>query len=97
VNGIEWVRAGDLRLPPSRTSVDLAKLARQYGQFADRLDGMPPLEITRCAGGEMIINSGVTRATRAYRYAGHESQVPVIVIEERPGLDASRLPRVRDA
>jgi hypothetical protein len=55
VNGIVWVRAGDLRLPPSRPSVDLSKLARQYRQFGDRLDGMPPLEVTRCAGGEMII------------------------------------------
>jgi len=97
VNGIEWVAAGDLRLPPSRSSVDLAKLARQYRAFGDRLDGMPALEVTRCAGGEMIINSGVTRATRAYRYAGRGSLVPVVVIEERPGIDVRRLPRVREA
>jgi hypothetical protein len=97
VSPIEWVKPGDLRLPASRPSVDPFKLARQYQQFGGRLDGMPPLEVTRCAGGEMLINSGVTRATRAYRYGGAQARVPVVVIDERPRVDASRLPRVADA
>ena len=89
----QYVRAGDLRLPASRPSVDPYKLARQFGQFGNRLDGMPPLEVTRCAGGEL---SGVTRATRAYRYAGPEAVVPVVVIDDRPNFDPSGLPRVSE-
>jgi hypothetical protein len=97
MNGIEWVKAGDLRLPASRPRVDLGKLARPFRQFGSRLDGMPPLEVTRCAGGEMFINNGVTRATRAYRYAGADALVPAVVIDHRPHYDATHLPRVSQA
>ena len=96
MNGIRWVKAGDLRLPSSRTSVDLAKLARQVGQHGSDLRGMPPLEVTLCANGEMFINSGVTRATRAFRYAGADATVPVVVIDSLPNFDVRRLPRVSD-
>lgn len=92
-----WVVAGILRLPPSRQSVDLTKLAWQYRQFGSRLGGMPPLEVTRCRGDEMFINSGVTRATRAFRYGGPDTMVPVVVIERRPKFDATCLPKVSDA
>jgi len=57
---------------------------------------MPPIEVTRCAGGEMVINDGVTRATRAHRYGDPGTLVPVVVIAERPKVDAGALPRVRD-
>jgi len=97
VNGIEWVKAGDLRMPASRPNVDLAKLARQVRQFGDRLQGVPPLEVTLCANGEMFINSGVTRATRAYRFAGPNVTVPVVVIDRWPNFDATHLPRVSEA
>jgi hypothetical protein len=98
VNDIEWVRPGDLRLPGSRLSVDLYKLARQYQQFGNSLEGMPPIEVTRCGGSELLINSGVTRATRAYRYGGgDDARVPVVIIEVRPNLNVSRFPRVSEA
>ena len=90
------MKAGSLRLPSSRRSVDLAKLARQVRQHGSDLRGMPPLEVTLCANGEMFINSGVTRATRAFRYAGPNAEVPVIVIDIRPNLDIRQLPRVSD-
>jgi hypothetical protein len=54
-----------LRLPPSRhQGADPAKLTRHLAQFGRSLTGMPPLEVTEAAGGELVINSGVTRATR---------------------------------
>ena len=96
MNGIRWVKAADLRLPSSRTYVDLAKLARQVRQHGRGLSGMPPLEVTLCADDEMFINSGVTRATRAFRYAGPDAPVPVVVIDTRPNLDIRHLPRVSD-
>ena len=91
-----WVAPGGLRLPPSRRSVDLAKLARQYSQFGRDFKGMPAIEVTRCARGILVINDGVTCATRAHRYGDAGSLVPVIVIDERPLLDASAPPRVAD-
>src|SRR4051812_42413263 len=97
MGGIDWARPGNLRLPASRLSVDMFKLARQYRQFGDKVEGMPPIEVTRCAAGELMINSGVTRATRAYRYGGPGVRVPVTVIDERTNLDVARLPRISDA
>jgi hypothetical protein len=97
MGGVEWVTPGVLRLPPSRPSVDMFKLAGQYRQFGTEVDGMPPIEVTRCAAGELLINSGVTRATRAHRYGGPGVRVPVTVIEERPKLDVTGLPRISDA
>jgi hypothetical protein len=96
VDEVIWVRAADLRMPHSRPNVDLGKLIRQFRQFGRGLDGMPSIEVTRCANGKMFINDGVTRATRAYRYAGPDSVVPVVVIDERPGYDIGRLRRVSD-
>jgi hypothetical protein len=57
---------------------------------------MPPIVVTRGAGGEMMINDGVTRATRIARYSP-DALVPIDVQEERPNLDLSHLPRVEDA
>ena len=93
---IRWVIAGNLRLPPSRRSVDLAKLARQVRQYGSELTGMPPLEVMLCANDEMVINDGVTRATRACRFVGPGAKVPAVVIEVRPNYDAGGLPRVSD-
>ena len=93
---VEFVRAGGLRLPPSRPEVDPFKLVDQYLAHGTGTAGMPPLEVTRCRDGELMINSGVTRATRAYRYAGAGTLVPVVVIDDRPDYDVSDLSRVKD-
>jgi|SRR5258708_38524745 hypothetical protein len=54
-----------LRLPASRRSgADPAKLQRQMVQFGTSVQGMLPLEVSRGADGELVINNGVTRATR---------------------------------
>ena len=54
-----------LRLPGSRLSgVDPMKLNRQITQYGTSVQGMPPLEVSRGTDGGLVINDGVTRATR---------------------------------
>ena len=54
-----------LRLPRSRSSgADPYKLHRQIAQFGKSVQGMPPVEVSRGSDGELVINNGVTRATR---------------------------------
>jgi len=40
------------------------KLQQQIAQFGTPVQGMPPLEVSRGADGEFVVNNGVTRATR---------------------------------
>ncbi len=47
----------------------------------------------------MVINDGVTRATRidrANQMDGTSTTVPIEVIDEMPNVDLTTLPRVRD-
>jgi hypothetical protein len=54
-----------LHLPTSRISgADPVKLQRQIARFAKSTQGMPSLEVSRGSDGELMINDGVTRATR---------------------------------
>lgn len=54
-----------LRLPGSRRSgADPVKLQRQIARFGASIQGLPPLEVSRGTDGELVINDGVTRATR---------------------------------
>jgi hypothetical protein len=39
-------------------------LHRQIATFGKAVHGMPPLEVSRGSDGELVINNGVTRATR---------------------------------
>jgi hypothetical protein len=72
------------------------KLAEQVKRFGGSIIGMPPILVTRGANGEMMINDdGVTRATRAHRFASGVL-VPVEVLEDRPTIDLSKLPLVRE-
>ena len=83
-------------MPPSRRSgADPFKLAEQIRQFSDRLAGMPPVQVTRGARGEMMINDGVTRATRIARLR-RDATIAVEVIEERPAVSFEHLPRVKE-
>ena len=66
-----------LRLPGSRRDgADSAKLQRQFSRFGASTVGMPPLQVSRGSDGELVINDGVTRATRIAR---HAPGVPVTV------------------
>ncbi len=90
------VDPGDLHLPPSRPQgADPGKLARQIARHGDSLDGMPPLQVVRGKDGRLRINDGVTRATRAAKLRPG-GRVRAEVIQDLPGLDVARMPRVRD-
>jgi len=73
-----------LRLPGSRRSgADLLKLHRQIAQFGTSVEGMPPLEVSRGTDGELVINDGVTRATRVAKFLPGV-KVRVEVIDDLP-------------
>ncbi len=58
-----------LHLPGGRRDgVDPMKLHRQMARHAMSVEGMPPLEVSRGLDGELVINDGVTRATRVAKY-----------------------------
>jgi RHS repeat-associated protein len=91
--GPSMVDPSKLRLPASRAEgADPFKLANQIKQNGQSTEGMSPIEITVGKDGEMMINDGVTRATRAAMTPG--TQVPVQVIESNPGLNLGNLPTV---
>jgi hypothetical protein len=84
-----------LRVPGSRRSgADFRKLQRQFSQYGISTDGMPPVEVSRGSDGELIINDGVTRATRIARYAPGV-KVPVEVTDTLP-IAGSAFPTVGD-
>lgn len=75
-------------LPGSRRDgADLAKLQRQFSRFGTSIIGMPPLQVSRGVDGELVINDGVTRATRIARYAPG-TLITVEVIDNIPAVIA---------
>ena len=85
-----------LRLPPSRhQGADPAKLARHLAIFGTSVTGMPPLEVTEAADGELVINSGVTRATRVAKFLPGQT-VRVEVIDQLPNWKVNKYPAVKD-
>ena len=90
------VDPGNLRLPPSRFSgADPGKLARHISQFGSSMQGMPVLEVTRGANGDLMINSGVTRPIRIAKLLPGQT-VRVEVIDTQPNRDMTKYPRVKD-
>ena len=84
-----------LHLPGGRRhGVDPMKLHRQSARHGMSVDGMPPLEVSRGIDGELVINDGVTRATRVAKYLPGTS-VTVEVIGELP-IAVGGLPTVRE-
>jgi hypothetical protein len=85
-----------LRLPASRhQGADPAKLARHIAQFGTSVGGMPPLEVTEAANGELVINSGVTRATRVAKFLPGQT-VRVEVIDYLPNWNVGKYPTVKE-
>jgi hypothetical protein len=73
-----------LRVPGSRRSgADPFKLHRQIAKFGSSVQGMPPIEVSRGTDGELVINNGVTRATRIAQLAPGTT-VRVEVIDDLP-------------
>jgi hypothetical protein len=90
------VDPGELHLPPSRAQgADPGKLARQIAKHGNSVDGMPPLHLIRGKDGQLRINDGVTRATRAAKLRPGEL-VPAEVIQDLPRLDVTRTPKVKE-
>jgi hypothetical protein len=90
------VDPGELHLPPSRPlGADPLKLARQIAKHGNSLNGMPPLQVVRGKDGQLRINDGVTRATRAAQLRPGV-RVPAEVIQDLPKLDVTRMPKVKD-
>jgi hypothetical protein len=84
-----------LRLPNSRRSgADPLKLQRQIARFGISVQGMPPLEVSRGTDGELVINDGVTRATRVAKLLPGVS-VRVEVIDDLP-IPVGSFPSVGD-
>src|SRR3954468_8303385 len=84
-----------LHLPGGRRDgVDPMKLHRQLARHGLSVAGMPPLEVSRGSDGELVINDGVTRATRVAKYLPGTS-VTVEVTGTLP-VAVCGLPTVRD-
>lgn len=87
------VDPASLHLPGSRRDgADPVKLHRQVARHGVSVDGMPPLEVSRGRDGKLVINDGVTRATRVARYLPG-TQVTVEVIATLP-IAVGELPTV---
>jgi hypothetical protein len=70
-------------------------LARQIAKHGDSLDGMPPLEVVRGKDGNLRINDGVTRATRAAKLRPGQTVIAE-VIQDLPSLDVTKMPKIKD-
>src|SRR5437764_9795173 len=84
-----------LRLPKSRRSgADPYKLNRQIAKFGNSVRGMPPVEVSRGADGELVINNGVTRAVRAAKLLPG-TPIRVEIIDDLP-IPVGLYPKVGD-
>ncbi|HMC64266.1 MAG TPA: hypothetical protein VKI65_04945 [Gemmataceae bacterium] len=70
------------------------KLQRQIAQFGSSAQGMPPLEVSRGSDGELVINNGVTRATRIAKLSPGTT-VRVEVIDDLP-MPVGSFPSIGD-
>lgn len=74
-----------LHLPTSRLSgADPFKLHRQTARFGASTAGMPPPCVFRGSDGELVIDDGVTRATRIAKLA-RGALIRVEVVGDLPG------------
>src|SRR5947208_3559453 len=84
-----------LRVPGSRRSgADPFKLHRQIARFGSSDQGLPPIEVSRGTDGELVINNGVTRATRMAQLSPG-TMVQVEVIDDLP-IPAGPFPSIGD-
>jgi hypothetical protein len=84
-----------LRLPWSRRDgADPTKLARQISLYGKSIQSMPPLFVYRATDGQLVINDGVTRATRVAKLLpGTLIQVEIVGDLKVPGAS---MPTVGD-
>jgi hypothetical protein len=85
-----------LHLPGSRRSgADPFKLHRQIARYGASIADMPPLEVSRGTDGQLMINNGVTRATRIAQLSPG-TLVRVEVIDELP-IPVGSFPKIGDS
>jgi hypothetical protein len=85
----------NLRVPGSRRSgADPLKLHRQIAQFGSSDQGMPPIKVSRGTDGQLVINNGVTRATRMAQLSPGTA-VRVEVIDDLP-IPVGSFPSIGD-
>jgi len=84
-----------LHLPWSRPTADLYKLQRQIARYGSSTAGMPVIEVSRGTDGELVINNGVTRATRVAKLLPGTS-VRVEVIDTIP-VPVGSFPKLGDS
>lgn len=85
----------ELRLPTSRRAgADPLKLQLQIARYGTSTQGMPALEVSRGSDGVLVINSGVTRATRIAKLLPG-TRVRVEVIDDLP-IPVGSYPKVGD-
>ena len=90
------VDPAELHLPTTRPQgADPGKLARQIAKHGDSLDGMPRLLLIRGKDGQLRINDGVTRATRAAKLRPG-ALVPAEVIQNLLHVNVTRTPKVKE-
>jgi len=84
-----------LHLPTTRPDgADPGKLQRQISQFGRSKVGMPPLQLIRGSDNHLVINNGVTRATRIAKLSpGTTVPAEIIGRTKRP---VGHLPTVED-
>jgi len=90
------VDPGGLHLPPGRQDGAVpSRYRQQVAKYGSSKDGMPLVEVTEGRDGELMINNGVTRATRIH-YLAPGQLIRVEIIDVLPRADFSKLLRVRD-
>ena len=86
------VDPGLLRLPSGRQNGAVrSRYQRQVRQFGANATDMPSIEVTEGQAGELMINGGVTRATRI-QYLAPGQTVPVEIIDVRPAENFLEIP-----
>ena len=84
-----------LHLPSSRRAgADPYKLQRQIAKHGITTQGIPTIEVSRGSDGELMINNGVTRATRIAKLLPGKL-VRVEVIDDLPA-PVGHLPTIGD-
>ena len=89
-----YVLPGFLRVSPMRPDgADAIKLQDQFNEFGFSAVDMPAIEVTLGMGGEMMINNGMTRATRCCMIDA-DRLVRIEIIDYKTEWDFSRLPTI---
>jgi hypothetical protein len=85
-----------LHLPTTRWAdgADPSKLARQLSQFGTSTTGMPAIEVHEDPDGRLVIQNGVTRATRVAKFLpGQLVRVGVTAVRRK---SVAKYPTVAD-